>query len=96
MVRRTTPVNGSACSSHAFSSSRSAETSAPSARISSVRTANSFFDSGTYRPFLNTSRRAGSRVIPARRSTGGTAGRERRPSAWTRAASSAKANGLAR
>src|SRR5438128_828281 len=47
MVNRTTPVNGSMCSSHAFSRSCSAETTPPSARSSSARTANSFRDSPT-------------------------------------------------
>src|SRR5207248_11644147 len=42
---RTALVNGSACSSHAFSSSSSALTTVPSARISTVSTANSLGDS---------------------------------------------------
>src|SRR6266536_6338129 len=41
IVNRTTPVNGSMCSSQAFSSSCSAETTPPSARRSSASTANS-------------------------------------------------------
>src|SRR4029450_348917 len=95
-VIRTAWVNGSACSSHAFSNSCSAETTPPSARSSSASTANSLRDSGTYRPLRYTSRRCGSRRIPARCRIGGAAGRARRPSATTRAASSANANGLGR
>src|SRR5215472_3156522 len=96
IVNQTTPVNGSACSSHARSRSCSAETTPPSARSSSARTANSFRDSPSGRPSRVTVCRYGSSRMPARSRTGGAAGRARLPSAWTRAVSSANANGLVR
>ena len=47
IVIRTACVNGSAFSSHAFSSSCSADTAVPSARSNSASTANSLRDNGT-------------------------------------------------
>src|SRR6185369_7199538 len=95
-VTRSTLVNGSTFSSQAFSSRNSALTTAPSARSSSSSTLNSLRDTAIGRSFRNTSRRLGSSRSPARLSTGGGAGRERRPRARTRAVSSARANGLDR
>src|SRR5262249_17093457 len=94
MANRATPVNGGPCSPHAFSNSCSAETTPPSACKSSASTANSLRDNPTGWPSRVTVRRCGSRRRPARSSTGGAAGRARRPRAWTRATSSAKSNGL--
>jgi hypothetical protein len=70
-VKRTTLVNGSTCSSHAFSSSCSAEATPPSARISSSSTANSLRDSSTGCSPRMTVRRWVSRRMPARSRTGG-------------------------
>src|SRR5262249_17675314 len=84
-VIRTLLVNGAACSSHAFSSSRSALTTAPSACSSTSSTANSLRDSGRKRPCRLAWCSGTSSVTPARCSTGGSAGRTRRPSAWIRA-----------
>ena len=71
-VTRTTLVNGSVFSSQAFSRSCSAETTAPSLRISTSRTANSLGASWTSLPSRKTSRRLGSSLIPARSRTGGS------------------------
>lgn len=70
-VARTVWVNGPMRSSHTFSSSSSAGTTAPPARSSSAGTPNSLRVSDSGRPFRKTSRRAGSSVMPARRSGGG-------------------------
>lgn len=95
-VTRTTLVKGSVFSSHAFSSSCSAETTAPSLRIRTSRTANSLGASWISCSSRKTSRRLGSSLMPARSSTGGSAAVVRRPRARTRAVSSLKAKGFGR
>ena len=95
-VTRTTLVKGSVFSSQAFSSSCSAETTEPSLRIRTSRTANSLGARWTSLPSRKTSRRLGSSLMPARSRTGGSGALVRRPSARTRAVSSVKANGLGR
>ncbi len=95
-VTRTTLVNGSVFSSQAFSSSCSADTTAPSLRISTSSTANSLGARWICRPSRCTSRRFGSSRMPARSRTGGSGMLVRRPRARTRAISSLNAKGLGR
>jgi hypothetical protein len=95
-VTRTVVVNGSAFSSQTRSSSSSLETTAPRAASSTSSTPNSLRVSSTGRAARVTIRRDGSSAMSPAISTGGAAGVDRRPSARTRAASSANANGLAR
>src|SRR5581483_11423287 len=85
IVTRTTLVNGSMCSSQACSRSCSELTTAPSARSSTSRTANSLRVSSTGLPSRSTSRRPGSSWMPERSRTGGSGAEARRPSARTRA-----------
>ena len=96
IVVLTAVVNGSAASSQTRSSSSSAETTRPAAASRHSRTANSFGLSSSRRPARDATRRAGVEAQVPGCSTGGNGAAARRPSARTRATSSAKSNGLGR
>ncbi len=96
IVTRTVVVKGSAFSSHTRSSSSSLLTTAPCAVSSVSSTPNSLRVSSIGSPCRVTVRLPGSSSMSPAVSTGGAAGVVRRPSARTRATSSANANGLGR
>jgi hypothetical protein len=96
IVTRIALVNGSAFSSHAFSSSCSALTIPPPAAISTCSTANSLRVTGTHRPARRTSTRNGSSSTSPAASTGGAPSFGRLARARSRAISSGSSNGFVR